>query len=292
MTFDLLTAQVELSDSALEPLLRSAWGREVLPREARFHLKVGVGTVQHSGPARTVDTSQGPLSLCEIPGGWALAGGRVQVRLGSGSAELALPLNPDSSEAVASHLALTEAGRASGLLPLHAAVLVREGRAVAISGVSGAGKSTAALRLMAAGWALVAEDSAWLDPITRRVAGADQGLRVFESSLHRFAPEWLERASRLDIHGKRWFATERAAGAVLERVYLLGTLPLGVLTGAAAVQTWWTATGLPVAALARSAVSANLGLAARHFPLESIDRDALVERLTRQEDDSSAPPSL
>ncbi|GGQ93249.1 hypothetical protein [Deinococcus ruber] len=282
MSFDLLTAHVELTDAALEPLVRLAWGREVLPREPRFRLKVGLDPADLSGPTRTVDTSQGTLSLCEFPGGWTLESGRVQVRLEPGGAEVTLPLNPDSSEAVASHLALTEAGRASGLLPLHAAVLSRNGRAVAVSGASGTGKSTAALRLMAAGWSLVAEDSAWLDPVTRRVAGADQGIRVFESSLHRFAPEWLERASRLDIHGKRWFATERAAGAVLERLYVLGTLPVGILSGAAAVQTWWTITGLPVAAQARGAVSANLGLAVRQFPLESIDRDALVERLTSQ----------
>ncbi|ULH16065.1 hypothetical protein MF271_05375 [Deinococcus sp. KNUC1210] len=283
MNFDLLTAHVRLSDAALEPLVRLAWGREVLPHEPRFHLKVGLEPADHGGPTRTVDTSQGTLALHEFPGGWTLEGGRVQVRLQPGSAEVALPLNPDSTEAVASHLALTEVGRASGLLPLHAAVLSRDGRAVAISGASGAGKSTAALRLMAAGWSLVAEDSAWLDPVTRRVAGADQGIRVFEASLHRFAPEWLERASRLDIHGKRWFATERASGAVLERVYVLGTLPLGILSGAAAVQTWWTMTGLPVVAQARATISANLGLAVRQFPLESIDRDTLVERLTAEQ---------
>ncbi|WP_425147139.1 hypothetical protein [Deinococcus sp.] len=296
-TFSLLTARIELDSPELEAAVRAAWGQEVLPAQTRPRLSVEVADAVQTGPVSTapvstgqvstVQTSQGPLKLILSGRGWVQAGGRVRVQLAQpgeqeGRAIISLPLDPSNDEALASHLALTEAGRAAGLLPLHAAVLARDGRAVGVTGQSGAGKSTAALRLLEAGWSLVAEDSAWLDPVSFRVAGADVGLRVFEASVRRFAPGWLEQRAALDAHGKLWFGTPRVQGATLERMYLLGAPPLGQLSPAAAVTSWWAASGLPISPLTRQTVSAHLGRVASRIPTESIDRDELVTRLTQK----------
>jgi hypothetical protein len=55
-------------------------------------------------------------------------------------------------------LLASEVLRASGLYPLHAAAVEREGRAVLILGSSGAGKSTSLLSLMRAGWRCLSDD--------------------------------------------------------------------------------------------------------------------------------------
>jgi hypothetical protein len=55
-------------------------------------------------------------------------------------------------------LLTSEVLRASGLYPLHAAAVEREGRAILILGSSGAGKSTSMLSLMRAGWRCLSDD--------------------------------------------------------------------------------------------------------------------------------------
>ena len=76
------------------------------------------------------------------------------------------------------HVAIGEAVASSGLLPLHGAAMSREGWTVAVLGPSGAGKSTTAVLAALEGWRLIAEDSAWLDPTTLSVYGADPTLRL------------------------------------------------------------------------------------------------------------------
>ena len=76
------------------------------------------------------------------------------------------------------HVAIGEAVASTGLLPLHSAAMSREGWTVAVLGPSGAGKSTTAVLAALEGWQLIAEDSAWLDPTTLSVYGADPTLRL------------------------------------------------------------------------------------------------------------------
>jgi hypothetical protein len=287
--FPALAAQVSLAAPALGELLRGAWGDEVLRPQATYQLRLdwtGPGEPQEPlAPPVTVPTSQGPLALRGAGNAWQTGGGGVSFEIGADQARVStLPelLGPHASEAdqLALHLAMTEVGRASGLLPLHAAVLTRSGQTVAVSGESGSSKSTAALRLLGLGWTLVAEDSAWLDPQTMRVAGADEGLRLRGDSLRRFPTLELGPLLGRDRHGKRWYGAARASGATLDRLYLLDARQApGVLSPAAAVRALWSASGLPLTAVARQAVALNLAGVVRQLPLEVIDRDALIGRL-------------
>lgn len=59
-------------------------------------------------------------------------------------------------------LALMELSRARGLQPLHAACLARAGAGVLVTGLSGSGKSTVALALLAAGYDYLSEDLVFL----------------------------------------------------------------------------------------------------------------------------------
>jgi hypothetical protein len=60
------------------------------------------------------------------------------------------------------HFALVEALRRQGLCQLHAAAAARGDECLVIMGPSGAGKTTALLQLLRAGWDLVADDSLFL----------------------------------------------------------------------------------------------------------------------------------
>lgn len=147
-------------------------------------------------------------------------------------------------------LAMTELHRAGGWLPLHASVVAREGRAVAISGVSGAGKSTALLRLMAEGFEVVAEDRAFWHAASGQVVGLDRFLRAFRDSLERFAPQWLEQPLGRDIKGKWMLPLPESRSAALQRVLLLGHAP--ELDPISRVRAAWEMTGTPLTATARA----------------------------------------
>ncbi|MBW4330365.1 HprK-related kinase A [Stakelama sp. CBK3Z-3] len=56
-------------------------------------------------------------------------------------------------------------------LLLHASAVVRDGKALLMSGVSGAGKSTLAALLMARGWRLMGDEFALIDPMSGLVYG-------------------------------------------------------------------------------------------------------------------------
>ena len=79
--------------------------------------------------------------------------------------------------------ALAEAMAASGLLLLHTAVVARGGRTLALCAPSGVGKSTTAMIAAARGWTPLAEDIAWLDPVSLIVVGADRHISLREPSL-------------------------------------------------------------------------------------------------------------
>lgn len=84
----------------------------------------------------------------------------------------------ESTQPLALHVALAEVVASSGLLPLHASVVTRDGRTVALTGPSGAGKTTSAMLAVLEGWRFVAEDSSWLDPVTCTVVGSDVDVRL------------------------------------------------------------------------------------------------------------------
>lgn len=141
-------------------------------------------------------------------------------------------------------LALSEAQRTAGWLPLHASLAAREGRALAVSGPSGAGKSTAALRLLGLGYDILAEDQAWIRGQDVVCSGLDASLRVFPDSLERFALAQKGRADGPDVMGKLYLPLPHAgSAAVLTQLLLLSPDASGPLTRAAQVRGLWEASG-------------------------------------------------
>lgn len=154
------------------------------------------------------------------------------------------------------YVALCEALRASGLVPLHAAVVVRGRTAIAIAGPSGAGKTTTLLRLLDRGWRPLAEDFSWLDPASRTLYGWDRGLRLWRDGLARIAPRFAAAPWTLDRDGKlllEWRAVPavRAPQATLARMILLERdaarrSTISSLSPRAAVRVLWEASGVPL----------------------------------------------
>jgi len=191
----------------------------------------------------------------------------VRLRLMNDGAEIHAWCATGRSDAVrgALYMATCEALRASGLLPLHAAVAVPPGgdAAIALVGASGAGKSTTLLRLAAAGWTPLAEDLSWLDPADGMLYGWDRGVRLWPGTADTFAPWLADAAWREEADGKRFLpwsalgAPERraaplAALAVLERDSTAASV-WERLTPRDAVRLLWEATGVPLSPQGRRA---------------------------------------
>jgi len=78
---------------------------------------------------------------------------------------------------------LCEAMRSSGLIPLHASVAVKAGKATAFLGPSGTGKTTTLLRAIVAGWQPLCEDFGWLEPQSRVLYSWDRKLHLLPDTL-------------------------------------------------------------------------------------------------------------
>jgi hypothetical protein len=187
-----------------------------------------------------------------------------------------ITLTPQASP-TALMVAFTAAQCAAGLLPLHAAVLSRDGQTLAISGPSGAGKSTAALRLLARGWALLAEDSAWYCPQRSEVVGWDSssGLRLKPESLEQFAPDFAGTALKQDAYGKFLLPQRRTDQALpLTRLLFLG----GPLDRLATVVAVWNMTGVPLTQAGQAAQQRGITRLLSEVQVSGIDRDELVQQ--------------
>lgn len=164
-------------------------------------------------------------------------------------------------------VAFHEALRASGLLPFHAAVVVRDGGAVALAGPSGAGKSTTLLRAIRAGeWAVLAEDLSWLDPETLVLYGWDPGLRIWADSIEQFAADLAHAPWSTDARGKRFLPWDvldapLARAARLDTVLLLNrgdAVADRPVQQTEAVKSLWEATGVPLLTPVRRQVARSL----------------------------------
>ena len=170
-------------------------------------------------------------------------------------------------------VALHEAVRASGLLPLHCAAAVRPGDAgaTAFVGPSGVGKSTTLLTLVQAGWAPVCEDFAWLDPETLWAFAWDHDVRLLPDALARQGPLPTrpaaatgdpKRVVSYDALAKR-FGVERRLAAPLVRVIRMargtGRTRWGPLPRYEMVPPLWEAIGLPLTGRSRKQVAEQIG---------------------------------
>lgn len=175
-------------------------------------------------------------------------------------------------------LAMTEAHRAGGWLPLHAATVSVGGRAAALSGVSGAGKSTATLRLLAAGYSVLAEDRTFYS--AGQVAGMDRSLRAFDDSARRFAPAWLPRSAGRDAKGKLLLPLPACASpARLERVLLFGP-EQSSLSLPERVRAIWEMTGVPLTYSARQAAQRGVSELLPLLDPRPVTREDVLERVT------------
>jgi hypothetical protein len=173
------------------------------------------------------------------------------------------------------HVALSEAMRASGLMPFHAAIAERGEGGVAWLGTSGAGKSSTLLRAARAGWRPVAEDLSWLDPGSRRVWGWDRCVRVWPETVERFFPQYADAPPLPD--GKREIPYERlgatpARSCVLSRLVLLqrdeeaATSRRADVPQREIVRALWEAAGLPLSEAARDAAGRAIARLSEDLP--------------------------
>ncbi len=208
---------------------------------------------------------------------WWWTGGAesgVAARFDAAGAEIRVwgAATPMPDTYLALYLAMNEALRASGLVPLHAAVVVRGQDAVALVAPSGTGKTTTLLRLLAAGWAPLAEDLSWLDPESLAIYGWDRGIRLWPHTIEQFLPHLAGAPWSTDSDGKLFLdyqalAEIRVPRATLTRIVLLERerdraeqLPwrLSPLPPHEAVRTIWEATGVPLPAATRTVLAQRI----------------------------------
>jgi hypothetical protein len=170
----------------------------------------------------------------------------------------------DDTMYAALYLALCESLRASGLLPLHASVIVREGVATALCGPSGIGKSTTLLRAIDAGWTPLAEDLSWLEPASLDLHGWDRGVRLWPEGRARLAG-WREASWDTDADGKLFIPYERLGTDLARRAPLRRMLVLSrddtrasaveALASHDMVRVLWESIGVPLTQLGRDVAS-------------------------------------
>lgn len=246
---------------------RLAFPHPVLP--PRHTLEV----IQLDAPpqdAGSLEAAQ-PLALLRGRSGWVnrdplfwLGSPRAGVRLEAAGGHTRLEFwgqGPDLPELVL--LGLSEGLRVAGLLPLHAAGVVRGGRVLLLLGSSGTGKTTTLVRALQAGWQPVAEDFLLLEAESATAYGMDRGLRLWPDSLE-LLRESHPRAGGEWQQGK-CFVPYRSLG-LRPRTGRLTTLALlrrtpGQPSGWAdaspreAAVTLWRATGLPLSRLGQQRVA-------------------------------------
>jgi hypothetical protein len=189
---------------------------------------------------------------------------RARIRIWSGDTRV------ESETLLALHVAFCEALRARGLVPLHAAVAVRDGCATALMGSSGVGKSTTLLAAVDDGWLPLAEDFAWLEPATRRVFcwSGEHGVRLDATGLSRLRANDRAAAWRPGADGKFELAYDavaraRPVSAELTRVVLLTRdesreSAIEALTPQSAARALWESAGVPLCRVNREAFAAHV----------------------------------
>lgn len=120
--------------------------------------------------------------------------------------------------------------RLRGITCLHASAVVVDGRAIALFGLAGAGKSTAAAAFALRGFSVLSDDVAVLadlgdhflvQPGYPRINLWPDSVRSLfgtEDALPRITPTWDKRYLELDQNGRRFQATPLPLGAI----YILG----------------------------------------------------------------------
>ena len=275
------------TDAALAAMLRLRYDfpEYVLP-EHPFQIKLEVLSQSPTDFPETTASDQlqmlsGPMAIWNgDPIFWLgslSTGGRIEVL--EAGVKLALWGSSDSRFEIAM-IGLAEGLRASGLISLHTSMPARDGRALALLGPSGRGKTTSLIRALHSGLQPVCEDFAWCEPSTARVYGFDRGLRLLPDTAELFKQLFQMQASQIQSNqvqagewqGDKWFVpyssfTQRqnatlVALVLLERQPELPTAWLEVAPRAAALALW-EASGMPLSGVVQQRTSQEIGRLAR-----------------------------
>ena len=156
---------------------------------------------------------------------------------------------------------LTLASRAQALAPLHAGCVGTKGNGVLLVGGSGTGKSTLCLHALDGGLQLLSEDSAFVAPESLRVTGVPNYLHLARDAPDFLSPGALRRAI------ERSPTIQRRSGA---RKFEVDLRTLGAEAARKPLQL------VATVFLSRRA-------AARRHALRTMDRDACISRLRREQ---------
>lgn len=247
------------------------------PRPARWpvHVRTGPQPAAPDLPEQQVQLPDRTVTLRCTPEQVWIAGD-LHLHVTPGGAQVTVPdgAGGDGGARDVWALALTELHRAAGWLPLHAALIGTPTHAVLIGGPSGAGKSTACLRLRAAGLTVHAEDRAWYHP-DGHALGMDRTLRAYTDSLERFAPDLLPlaRTAPRDPRGKIMLPLQPHPAVTLRGVLLLGEG--GPLSGPDRVRHAWELTGVPLTTAGRGAATHGVQTLLRSVPWGRTTRDTV-----------------
>ena len=290
------------ADPVLEAMFRSRLEfPEYAPPEYPFQIELEVMAQSptdfpETAPSDQLQMLSGPMAIWNSdPIFWlgsSSTGGRIEML--EAAVKLDLWGSGDSRFEIAM-MGLAEGLRASGLISLHTSMPARDGRALALLGPSGRGKTTSLIRALSSGLQPVCEDFAWCEPGTGSVYGFDRGLRLLPDTAKLFEQLFQLQASQIqggEWQGDKWFVpyssfTERqsatlAALVLLERQPELPTAWLEVAPRAAALALW-EASGMPLSDLVRQRTSQEIGRLARTLP-------AYTLRLGRGEIDWNSGP--
>jgi hypothetical protein len=147
------------------------------------------------------------------PGRFLWRGGKYSGRfLVEGGRQVTLERNPAAEEPLLGfqfmRSVLAAVLRQRGLLTLHASTVVVDGGAVAVSGLSGAGKSTTVSALMARGFPLLADD------LTALTAGPDGGIEALPGVPQLYLCEDAMQDLEEDATGSPFYSYGRLKRAV------------------------------------------------------------------------------
>ncbi|GGO39195.1 hypothetical protein [Deinococcus humi] len=272
LSLDALVTTSGIGEDVLGPL-RQQWGYAGVSSPSR-KIILRYGSLAPVPPVAPVEVMVARMPLpVRVRGDELWLGEALHLEVQGGDVCLTLGNHPVPAEAW--FLAWTEAHRAGGWLPLHSAVLMQGEQAVGLTGVSGAGKSTAALRLAGLGVTILSEDQAWVRPEDQRVVGFDQHLRAFDDSVRTFAPHLLSQAAGHDAYGKLLLPlTHPGAQATLQSLLVFGLSPEPSL--AERIRALWDATGVPLTQTGRQATASGVGVLLRHLHIQGVTREDVL----------------
>jgi len=111
--------------------------------------------------------------------------------------------SPEQALRIAQREIASRVAAAGRWSPLDAVVVERDGRALAIAGAAGCGKSTIAAHLLGRGWRLLSDDVAFVD-VQRSLVIGHHGLMIFRSG----AIPHLPPGFRATLERSSWFVDE------------------------------------------------------------------------------------